>query len=551
MINMFFLRSIEQQVKAILGDEFEVIHKIPERQKAWLAVPVFRLAKMRGVSLQDLANEIVKKLETIDGFEIEIVGGYVNLTPTNDYLVKVLAGEVSAKKSVQNSTVIIEFSSPNIAKPMSIGHLRSTIIGDSLQRIYKFLGYKVVSINYIGDWGTQFGKLLVAYQRKYGNLELRDISVKELLDLYVDFHKHASDKDEEEARKMFALLETGDKQAKTLWQHLKAVSIEEFDKLYDELGVTFTEKDQGEFEASKSSGEIIDYALQKSIAKESDGAVIIPFENIETPLILKKQDGSTIYGTRDLATLKYRLDTYKPNKILYVVGVEQSLHLGQVFEAARLFGFAKSVDLEHVQFGHIRLPEGKISTREGRVILLSDVINEAKSRARQIIEKKKIAIPEDEKNKLIDTLAIGALKYFDLKHSRQGDIIFNWDEMLSLKGKSAPYLQYSYVRARSIIDKVGKTDRVEQIDSHEDTSLLRLLCNFDFVVEESATYNSPHILANYLNELSEKFHWFYENYRVLVDDKNSKNYRLAVTALVANTIKSGLDLLGIDTVDRM
>lgn len=548
---MYSLRSLKQQVQNALGSEFEVIHKIPENQKAWLSVPIFSVAKKQGVNLQELAQQIAKKLESIAGIEVDVVGGYINLTPSNEYLAKVLAENIVPKKIVNRGTIVIEFSSPNIAKPMSIGHLRSTIIGDSLQRIYKFLGYKVVSINYLGDWGTQFGKLLVAYQRKFGSLKPRDISVQELLDLYVDFHKDAGDKDNDQARKMFALLEAGNNEAKTLWQHLKETSLKEFNKIYSELDVEFTEQDQGESSASKLSDEIISLAKQKGIAKESDGALIIPFEDIETPLILKKQDGSTIYGTRDLAALKFRLDTYKPEKLLYVVGSEQALHLEQVFEAARLLGLSESVDLEHVRFGHIRLPEGKISTRAGRVILLSDVINEAKSRTRQMVEARESDMNDQEKAELTEVLAISAIKYFDLKHSRQGDIIFNWDEMLSLKGKSAPYLQYSYVRAQSVIQKAGETDKIDQIDSSEDKSLLRLLSYFDFIVEESATQNSPHILANYLNEVAEKFHWFYENYKILVDDKNAKAYRLAVTVLVASTIKTGLNLLGIKTVDRM
>lgn len=544
------LQQLRNQVEKILGSEFEVTYKIPQDQKAWLSVPVFAVAKKRGLNPQEIARQVADRLAIVENIELEITGGYVNIVPSEEFLKAALDQDFLGQKE-DKGTVIVEFSSPNIAKPMSIGHLRSTIIGDALQRIYRYLGHKVISINYLGDWGTQFGKLLVAYKRKFGDLEPRDLSSHELLDLYVDFHKKASEVDNQAAREMFSLLEVGDNKATVLWQHLKNVSLKEFNKIYDELDIHFTEQDQSEARAGKLSDEIIKIAKEKGVAKESDGALIIPFDNIETPLILQKQDGSTIYGTRDLAALKFRLDTYKPEKILYVVGSEQILHLEQVFAGAHLLGFDNSTHLEHIKFGYIRLPEGKMSTRSGRVVFLTDVIEEAKTRAKEAIAQKSSDLNEIEKENLVNSLAIGALKYFDLKHSRQGDIVFNWDEMLSLKGKSAPYLQYSYVRAKSVLEKVDSFKSPNIIKEDEDKSLLRTLSLFNVIVEESAAQNAPHILANYLNELAEKFHWFYENYRILVDDEDSKNYRLTVTSLVSKAIKKGLDLLGIKTVEKM
>lgn len=544
------LQQLRNQIEKNLGSEFEVTHKVPQDQKAWLSVPVFAVAKKRGVNPQEMARQVADKLAIIENIELEIAGGYVNIVPSEEFLKAALDQDFLGQKE-DKGTVIVEFSSPNIAKPMSIGHLRSTIIGDALQRIYRYLGHKVISINYLGDWGTQFGKLLVAYKRKFGDLGARDLSAHELLDLYVDFHKDADEADNEAARAMFSLLEAGDDAATSLWQALKDASLKEFNKIYNELDIHFTEQDQSEAHAGSLSDEIIKIAKDRGVAKESDGALIIPFDNIETPLILKKQDGSTIYGTRDLAALKFRLDTYKPEKILYVVGSEQILHLEQVFAAAHLLGFDNSTHLEHIKFGYIRLPEGKMSTRSGRVVFLTDVIEEAKTRAKEAIAQKSSDLNEIEKENLVNSLAIGALKYFDLKHSRQGDIVFNWDEMLSLKGKSAPYLQYSYVRAKSVLEKAGSFKSPNIIKEDEDKSLLRTLSLFNVIVEESAAQNAPHILANYLNELAEKFHWFYENYRILVDDEDSKNYRLTVTSLVSKAIKKGLDLLGIKTVEKM
>lgn len=544
------LQQLRNQIEKNLGSEFEVTYKVPQDQKAWLSVPVFAVAKKRGVNPQEIASQVADKLAIIENIDLEITGGYVNIVPSEEFLKAALEQDFLGQKE-DKGTVIVEFSSPNIAKPMSIGHLRSTIIGDALQRIYRYLGHKVISINYLGDWGTQFGKLLVAYKRKFGDLEPRDLSAHELLDLYVDFHKDADEADNEAAREMFSLLEAGDDAATSLWQALKDASLKEFNKIYDELDIHFTEQDQSEAHAGGLSDEIIKIAKDRGVAKESDGALIIPFDNIETPLILQKQDGSTIYGTRDLAALKFRLDTYRPEKILYVVGSEQILHLEQVFAAAHLLGFDNSTHLEHIKFGYIRLPEGKMSTRSGRVVFLTDVIEEAKTRAKEAIAQKSNDLNGIEKENLVNSLAIGALKYFDLKYSRQGDIVFNWDEMLSLKGKSAPYLQYSYVRAKSVLEKAGSFKSPNIIKEDEDKSLLRTLSLFDVIVEESAAQNAPHILANYLNELAEKFHWFYENYRILVDDEDSKNYRLTVTSLVSKAIKKGLDLLGIKTVEKM
>lgn len=553
----WYLSQLIEQVRAILGPEYSVTTELPSTQSAWLAVPVFAAAKQSGRPLPEVAEEVADKLRSLEGVDVTVAGGFVNVAPRD--LSRALA-EVAGSQplgSASGETIVIDFSSPNIAKPMSIGHLRSTIIGDSLRRLHEALGRNVVGINHIGDWGTQFGKLLVAYQAKYGDLVPRsELTVQNLLDLYVGFHT-AAEQDpvlDDKARAMFAKLESGDLGVRTLWQSLVDASLRDFKAIYDRLGVQFTEPAMGESFFEDKLQSIIALAKERGVAEESDGALIIRLANIETPLLLQKQDGATLYATRDLAAIKYRAEKYRPNAVLYVVANEQALHFEQLFVAARLLGVVSDdVALTHVKFGLVRLPEGKISTRKGRVIFLDDVLNESVRRARAIVDEKNPDLADTEKERIAEVVGVGAVKYFDLSHDRKHDIIFDYERMLQLTGDSGPYLQYTYVRAAQILAKAGELSReIPAVELPEDIQrLVRELARFPLVVERAAHDATPHIVAQYLNELATQFSRFYENYPVLSAEGDERIARLMIVQGVARVLKRGLNLLGIETLEQM
>ncbi|HET6369676.1 MAG TPA: arginine--tRNA ligase, partial [Nitrospiria bacterium] len=382
---------IQQHLGEIDGLRFELP---PPGIDADLAIPCFPLAKVLRKNPSAIATELAAILVWPDDGLIERaegLSGYLNLYYRTDQFVRRVLLEVSEMegeygKGVQGigQTVVIDFSSPNIAKPMSVGHLRSTLIGDALYRIYRFLGYHCVGINHLGDWGTQFGKLIVSYER-WGNEDaLSREPIRELLRLYVEFHERAAKEPdlEEEGRNAFRRLETGDPEACKLWEHFRSLSLQEFERIYQLLGVHFDHW-TGESAYNKDSGPLISEALEKEVAVESEGALIIPLEDqgIETPLVLRKRDGTSLYSTRDLAAARLRIDRYRPTLMIYVVGAEQKLHFQQLFAALRKLGYA-GVRLQHVDFGLMSLPEGKMSTRAGRVIFLEEVIREAVDRAK-------------------------------------------------------------------------------------------------------------------------------------------------------------------------
>lgn len=557
-----FLPQLVSRVKKILepdyGPDYPVTTEVPSNQSAWLAVPVFAAAKQSGLPVADIAEEIAGKLRSLEHVQVTVSGGFVNVTPEVFGLVlNETVGEFSlAGRS--GETVVIDFSSPNIAKPMSIGHLRSTIIGDSLRRINEFLGRTVVGINHIGDWGTQFGKLLVAYNARYGDLIPRpELTMQDLLALYVEFHESAEEDPDldEAARAMFARLEAGNTEVRALWQSLVDASLREFQLVYDRLGVRFTEPKMGESFFEDKLEAIIALAKERGVADESDGALIIRVPGIETPLLLQKKDGATLYATRDLAAMQYRVEAYRPKEILYVVANEQALHFEQLFAAARLLGLVQDdVRLAHVKFGLVRLPDGKISTRKGRVVFLSDVLDEAVARARLIVDEKNPELPEAERMHIAEAVGVGAVKYFDLSHNRKHDIVFDWDRMLQLTGDSGPYLQYTYVRAAQILSKAAAElpREIPEVDLPEDVQrLVRELARFPLVIERAAADAAPHTLAQYLNELATQFSRFYENHPVLKAKGDERVVRLAIVEATAHVLQCGLGLLGIKTISQM
>ncbi len=454
----------------------------------------------------------------------------------------------------KGKTIIIDYSGVNIAKPFGIGHLRSTIIGQAIYNLHKFLGYKVIGDNHIGDWGTQFGKLIYAIKEWGSEEEIAKEPVKNLVSHYVKFHEEAEKNPEleEEGRKWFKKLEQGDKEARRLWEKCVQWSLKEFERVYKILGIKidFT---LGESFYEPMLKDVIKEAQEKGIAVKSKGAIIINYpNNALPPFMIEKSDGATLYSTRDLATIKYRRKKFKPDKIIYEVGADQILHFRQLFWAAELLGWGKREDYIHVVHGMMRLSTGRMRTRKGEIILLEDVLKEAIERSKKIVEEKNPDLKE--KEKIAKVIGIGAVKYNDLSRHPSINIIFDWEKVLNLQGNSGPYLQYTYARAKSIIRKSG-TSRIKvkrEFKEEKEIQLLKQFQRFPEIIEQAAGNYSPNLVCNYLFTLSQDFNTFYESLPVLNAENNDlKTMRLALVMVTAQIIKNGLNLLGIEVLERM
>lgn len=510
-----------------------------------------------------IAKQIVEKLnqnKISDVEKIEVAGpGFINFYLSAKYFNEEVGeiiknGESYGQKKLSllsklfgGKKVIVEYSSPNIAKPFTIGHLRSTIIGDAVANILEFSGHNVIRDNHLGDWGTQFGKLIVAL-KKWSSIEVIEKSekpIKDLVDLYVKFHAEAeTDKSlEDEGRAWFTKLERGNAEAREIWKKCIKLSMKEFERIYAVLGVKF-DTNYGESFFEDKMTEVMEDVKKVGIAKESEGAYLVFFDNEKyPPLMLLKSDGSSLYALRDLAADKWRKKKYgQDTVIINEVGIEQELQFKQLFETEKLLGYVKEGERVHVAHGMYRFKDGKMSTRKGNVIWLDDVISEAVERA-GVINKDTAEI-----------VAIGALKFNDLKREARGDINFDWDEILNLKGDSGPYLQYACVRAKSILEKAkveGIKADLKTRDVLTANELSKKLIRFGEIVDRAGKEYSPHYLATYLTELASTFSTFYAQEKV-VDKADVKSpYRVALTLAFSTVMKNGLNLLGIKVPDKM
>jgi arginyl-tRNA synthetase len=470
--------------------------------------------------------------------------GFINIRLTNGELINALNTVTEVNNIGQNKTVIVEYSSPNIAKHFGIGHLRSTIIGQALYNLHRVLGYKVVGDNHLGDWGTQFGKLLYMLD-KY---RLITFDIDKLEELYIEFHKLAENDNSlnNEARKWFKRLEDGDIIARELWQKCIRISLREFQRVYDLLDINI-DNACGESFYENMMPDLIANA-KKGIARESDGAWIIDTGH-NSPLMLLKSDGTTTYATRDLATVAYRMNQYKPEKIIYEVGTEQTLHFMQVFAASKKLSLVPdSLELIHTKHGLYLASNGKkFSTRVGNTVKLDEVLKEA------IIRAKKLGCNDDDTARKV---GIGAIKYFDLSHSIQNNIIFDWDKILALQGNSGPYLQYTYARIQSVLAKSGSQMLKSNVLSlnPEELAVLRHIYKFSEVVETAAGRYSPNLLCNFLYELAQRYNTFYNMHSILDPESKSANdreFRLVMSVKVGEVLKKGLNLLGIEAPEKM
>ncbi len=566
-----FLSSLRELVEEKSGVKGFSLDEPEVKARGHLATnAAFLMSKKSGLPPMKTAELLRERL--LKGKEAGLFGrieiaapGFLNFWMSEEAAALAIKEIIKAKtkwgKSApkrRKETVIVEYSSPNVAKPMHVGHLRSTIIGDALANLYEALGYKTIRWNYVGDWGTQFGKLIAAYKLWGKKKTIEKNPIDEMLKLYVRFHEEVklnSPELDEMARKEFKKLEEGNSENKKLWSWFRKESLKEFNRIYKDLGVRF-DVTAGEAFYEKDLKPLIKKLKSKGITKISEGALIIPLETYGlTPALIEKSDGATLYITRDIASLKYRLSKYKPAKILYVVANEQAHHFNQLLAVAKTLGL-ESADLEHIKFGMVLGPDGKkLSTREGKTVILDDLINEAVKLAYKAVATKNSKLPKKEKEKVAKAVGIGAIKYNDLSQNRVGDIIFDWDKMLSITGNSAPYLQYTYVRLKSILSK-AKTKRqatfnVKHLGNEADLALIMKLAQFPKVIERAAETSLPSHLASYLYELAKEINHYYETNPVLKSDIEIRNARLALIKAVAETLKNGLNLLGIQTLERM
>jgi arginyl-tRNA synthetase len=559
MIRNTIRELIEKALKAqnIEGAHFTVEHPDELSHGDYSTNAAMVYGKQLKVSPKELAGKLVEYLEANKVpaiVKIEIAGpGFINFHLSNNFFTTSVGEIISQDKSFGNSTtgkgrkVLVEFSSPNIAKPFSIGHLRSTVIGDAVARILGAVGYKVIRDNHLGDWGTQFGKMISAIKR-WGDENMiakSENPVKDLVALYVKFHEEA-EKDpklEDEGREWFAKLEQGDAEAKRLWKKCIDWSLVEFKKIYKKLGVAFdTELGESFFEDKMS--QVLKELEERNLLKKSEGAELVFFEGDKyPPLMIKKSDGSTLYATRDLAADKYRLETYGNDiTIVNEVGIEQSLYFKQLLEVEKRLGWIKDGQRVHVSHGLYRFKDGKMSTRKGNVIWLEDILSEAITRASEINKD------------TAEAVGIGAIKFNDLKREAKQDILFNWEEVVNLKGDSGPYLQYSYARARSILEK-GRIEGIvttAKAELPKDTSELeKLLYRFPEVVERAGKEYSPHLIATYLIMVAASFNNYYAKNKIVDAKDPISPYKLALTEAFSVVLKNGLNLLGIEAPEKM
>lgn len=561
--------KIEAYLKNAVKENIDIEVFAPENEKFghYSTNVALKLAKLLKQNPMEVAEAIIKKLKTenLKLFEkIEVVApGFINFFLKSEFLTESLKEILDEKEKFgqgkdKKQTIVIEYSSPNIAKPLGIHHLSATIIGQALVDILRFSGYKVISLSFPGDWGTQFGLLIAGYKHWGDDEKIKKNPIPELLDLYVKFSEAAKNNPEllDEGRNEFKKLENKDKENLKLWKWFSEVSMEDFEKVYKMLGVKI-ENTIPESYYEPELKKLIDDALKNSFAqKGEDGSVIIPVPESQTPEIIQKSDGSTIYTTRELAAIRHRIKKWKADKVLYVAANQQTFHLAQVFRCAELLGFAKPGQLGHIKFGMILGPGGKkFATREGRLIPLEDVLKEAIERSFQIVEKLNPDLPPEEKKEIAKIVGIGAVKFYDLSQNRLSDIVFDWDKMLDLKSNSAPYIQYTYARLKSILRKakishVGKFDPL-LLKTPNELALIPHLLRFPEAVEGAAKNYEPNRISDYLLKLSEKANLFYETTPVLKSENDLQKARLALIEATTLIIKNGLKLLGIDVLEKM
>lgn len=527
------------------------------------------LAKERKKNPRQLATDVLAKLDVSSLVQpVEIAGpGFLNFRAKKEALSALLKDAAAGKHlfyetAAQPRTIVVDFSSPNVAKAMHVGHIRSTILGDAISRILRLLGHKVITDNHIGDWGTQFGKLLVGWKRELNEEALAADPLAEMERLYKKVNTEFEQSEEVAtfARQELVKLQNGDPDNIAIWKRMIDLSLREFDKIYARMGISF-DYVLGESYYNSALKGVVLRLREIGLAKESEGATVIFFEDVpelkEQPAIIQKSDGGANYTTTDLATLNYRIENWKPDEIVYVTDARQQLHFKQLFAIFRRWMPEAKVRLSHVWFGMILGPDNKpFKTRTGENIKLTDLLNEAEERALAVVTEKNPDLPESDRKEIARIVGLGAIKYSDLAPNRQSDYVFSWEKMLALNGNTAPYLQYAHTRVRSIFRRAAEsvTQNVEPIfalKEADELTLAKHLMNFGLVLEAVADDYRPNYLCTYLYELAGHFARFYESCPVLKAEPQEKADRLALCDLTGRVLKQGLKVLGIETTERM
>ena len=553
---------LANNIEGLSRDELEQFVEIPPKTELGdFAFPCFRLAKIYRKAPQMIAQELKEKIGDVDFLsKIEVQGGYLNFFVDKEQFARHIVenylntGEYGHSDEGAGKTICIDYSSPNVAKNFHVGHLRTTIIGNSLHKIFKKLGYNVVRINHLGDWGTQFGKLIVAY-KKWGSKEsIEKNGISELMSIYVKFHEEAEKEPSlnDEARAWFTKMEHGDEEALSIWKWFLDISLKEFMRVYDILGMEF-DSYNGESFYNDKMGAVIDELKEKGLITVSEGAQIVDLEAYNMPpCLITKKDGSSLYATRDIAAALYRQNTYHFTKCLYVTGLEQKLHFAQWFKVIELMGYDWYKGLVHIPYGLVSLKSGKLSTRKGNVLYAEDILNESIQKIREIIAEKNPDLPD--KETVAKQVGIGAIIFNDLYNQRIKDVLFDWDKLLNFDGETGPYVQYTYARAASVMRKVGEiplTIDYSVLTDDASMALLKEISRFPEVIKEASEKYEPCVVARYAVALAQAFNKFYHDCQINVSDENIKFTRANIVRIVKNIIKDALDLLGISCPEQM
>ena len=574
-----FKEIIAQEIAQVLNLEKEKILENVEVPKDTsngdYAFPCFVLAKELKKSPVVIANELQEKLSTnikenVNNKDLNVIleviaiNGFLNFKLDKEAITQEVLSEFDkekenfgSQKQEKPKNIVIDYSAPNIAKPFHIGHLRSTVIGGALYNIYKFLGYNVTGINHLGDWGTQFGKLIEGYKRWGKEYNIEENPIDELTKIYIRINNLCKEDESvlEECRNNFKKLEDGDEYCTKIWKKFRDLSLKEFQKVYSILGVKFDSLN-GEAFYSDKMPEIVELLKNAGKLEDSEGAKVVKLNDDMPPCLIIKSNGSTTYATRDLAAIMYRARKYDFDKAIYVTSYEQILHFKQVFATAKYLGLDKKYTngLVHVPFGMVLLKTGKMSTREGKVIKLEDLLNEAIEKSRSIIESKNPSL--ENKEDVAKKVGVGAVIFNDLSNSRIKDEIFDWDIMLNFNGETGPYVQYTTVRAKSVLEKAAyipdiKDVNAQKLNDKDSQNIINILYNFNNILQSVTVKEEPSILARYLINLAQSFSSFYNNCHIITDDKEVQDARLYLTYMVQTVLEKGLNLLGIQVPEKM